>query len=344
MTEYKNILIVRTDRIGDIILTLPLAGIIKKFYPESKVSFLVQSYTAPLLNNHPDIDEVLILSGENGKADNKQNREMLKKLQFDVAITVHPKFQIAKLVYRAGIKTRIGTGYRLYSFLFNKRIYEHRRDAKRHELEYNVNLLKMIGINYDANPSNVHFNVHIDKNQKSWVKNLLEQKNFNFDRKTAIIHPGSGGSAIDWPISRYKSLVNLLAQHLKINIIITGSASEEEICGKVAGNSGAINLAGKVSLKELPALLDIADVMVSNSTGPLHIAAALGKNVIGFYPKITECLPQRWGPYSTRKNIFMPNIECDNCSKEQCAKLNCMDSISELKVLETIKDILNVDR
>ena len=100
-----------------------------------------------------------------------------------------------------------------------------------------------------------------------------------------------------------------------------------------------INLAGKFDLSQLIAVINKSDLLIANSTGPIHIAAALGKNVIGFYPKIAACSPNRWGPYTNKKNIFMPEITCSNCTKKQCEKLNCMNSININEVFEAAKKI-----
>src|SRR5690606_8419418 len=127
--QPENILIVRTDRIGDLILTLPLAGLIKQKYPNAKVSFLVQDYTKNIVADHPHIDEVIVLKQNDGKISLSENLKVIKSKKFDTCIVVHPSFIIAAIMFISGIKNRIGTGYRWYSFLFNKKVYEHRKDA-----------------------------------------------------------------------------------------------------------------------------------------------------------------------------------------------------------------------
>ncbi len=163
--EPKNILIVRTDRIGDLILTLPLAGLIKKQYPNSKVSFLVRDYTKNLVRNHPFVDEVIVLKESNGNVPLFENVNIIKQKKFDTCIVVYPRFKISLIVFLSGIKNRIGTGYRWYSFLFNQKVYEHRKNAERHELEYNVNLLEKLGIKINlvrGNPENIKITTQVD--------------------------------------------------------------------------------------------------------------------------------------------------------------------------------------
>ena len=139
------------------------------------------------------------------------------------------------------------------------------------------------------------------------------------------------------PVSKFKELAELMAQQLKANIILTGAKSEQPICDEINYKNNFINLAGKFNLSQLIAVINRSNLLIANSTGPIHIAAALGKSVIGFYPKIAACSPKRWGPYSNKKVIFTPTIECDNCTRKQCEELNCMNSININIVLEAVK-------
>jgi len=106
MNEFKNILIVRTDRIGDVVLTLPLADIIKKHYPKSRVSFLIREYTSPLLFNNPKIDEVLILKENNNKTLIHKNIQLLKRKNFDCVFIVNASFKLAYILFMSNIKNR----------------------------------------------------------------------------------------------------------------------------------------------------------------------------------------------------------------------------------------------
>lgn len=340
MIEPRNVLIVRTDRIGDVVLSLPMADIIKKQYPECRVTFLVREYTKPLPENYAGIDEVIVLKENDGKIDFRENHRLIKSGNYDVCVTVNPKFATAFLLFLCRIKTRIGSGYRWYSFLFNKRIFEHRKDARRHELEYNINLLKPLGIEYTATRKNIHFNLKPAKEMRERVKNQLKNSGINIEKGLVIVHPGSGGSAIDLPLSRFKEIIKGLSGK-GYAICITGSLQEKQLCESIRTSSEVINLAGKFDLPELMSLISLASVFVANSTGPIHIAAALGINVVGFYPKIRECSPERWGPYTEKAKVYQPEIDCENCTREQCGRLNCMSSINSDKVVSYIENILN---
>lgn len=338
MNPPQNILIVRTDRIGDVVLSFPMASIIKKHFPDCKVTFLLRQYTKPLAENNPFIDEVITLSEENGKPSVIKNIALLKN-RFDACVVAYPTYALALILFLSNIKIRIGTGYRWYSFFFNRKIYDHRKYGERHELEYNVRLLQQLGIDEDVNEETVSFGITPSKENREKIKFDLEAEGLNFSKRIVLIHPGSGGSAVDLPIEKMKTIIQSLAAE-PIEILITGSSSEKELCQSLVVNRTTKNFAGKYNLGELAALIDYCDLMIANSTGPIHIAAALGKNVIGFYPKFTAASAKRWGPYTVKKKIFSPLIDCNNCTRKQCEKLNCMNSIESGEVVDAAKNIL----
>jgi len=338
MKEPRNILIVRTDRIGDVVLSLPLAGLIKKHFPNCKVTFLLRNYTKELADKHPFIDGVLVLREEQEKILLRANVKMLREKSFDTCIVVSPTFLTALMVFLSGIKKRVGSGYRLYSFLFNKKVFEHRKYADKHELEFNVNLLKEIGINEQVSVDNVNFDLKVNPTSLELVKKILRDSNIDLTKKLIIAHPGSGGSSIDLPVEKFAEFIGKLTKLDNITVVITGDKKEQEICRSVVGDSNAINLSGKFNLSGIIGLISMCSLFASNSTGPIHIAAALGKATIGFYPKIKVCSSERWGPFTGKKAVFKPEIDCFNCSREQCEKLDCMNSIDIDNVIsEAIK-------
>lgn len=339
MIKPQNILIVRTDRIGDVILTLPMADVIKKHYPDAEITFMLRDYTLPLAENNDCIDKTISLIEEDGKIPFFKNLKKISGGNFDTCIVVNPSFQVALMLFLSGIKLRVGTGYRWYSLLFNKKVYEHRKYGKTHELELNVNLLKQLNIFEHIDKENVKFNIHIDEEADKKVDEYLSSLNIDKAKSMFIVHPGSGGSAMDLPIKQYKKLIQWINENLNVNVLLTGSEQEKNICEELRLNENIFNTAGEFNLKELTALINKSDLFISNSTGPLHIAAALDVHTIGFYPKIAACSPNRWGPYSLKSKVFTPEIECANCTREQCERLDCMSNINIKSVFEYTEKI-----
>lgn len=337
--DKKKILIIRTDRIGDVILTLPLSTLLKEKYPESKITFLCSNYTKEIPELCKSIDNIICIENFSFF----ELIENLISLDFNYAILVYPKFKISLSIFLSGIKHRIGTKFRWYSFFFNDKISHHRKESKKHELEYNSDLLSPFGIKNNIQIPSVQFNIQIDNITKQTLKIKFAETNFSKSKKTIIVHIGSGNSSVDWPKSYFKELVNLIARNLNVNLILTGNHQEKEMITKLFENVEIdyINFAGKLSIKEMFALCNIADLFISNSTGPIHIAATTNCKIIGFYPKIKNCSALRWGPYTHSKKIFEPELNCENCNTEQCQKLKCMETISVNEVYNYIDKEIN---
>jgi len=342
MNLPQKILIVRTDRIGDVVLSLPMAELIKQKYPICKVAYFIRNYTSSLLDGHPIIDEVVIAEESNGKILFIKNLKKIKSKNYDTCVIVNPTLRISLIMFLSGIKSRIGTGYRWYSFLFNKKVYEHRKYADKHELEYNVNLLNKIDIDIKDLSSDIKFHLKVDAKSSEKINSILSERGFKTENKLVIIHPGSGGSSVDLPKEKLIELTRMLSRLKNVTIIITGSKSESELCKEFEISESVVNLSGQLDLSLLKALINKAEIFISNSTGPMHIAAALGVHVFGFFPKILSCSQKRWGPYTKNRTIFIPTIDCSNCTRAQCEKLDCMNSIDIGRVFDETKNVLKI--
>ncbi|MBM2841553.1 MAG: ADP-heptose:LPS heptosyltransferase, partial [Bacteroidetes bacterium] len=202
-----RILLVRTDRLGDVILTLPMLPLLRKRFPDARIDMLLTTYTSELVSGNPYVNEILHYDNADGLIPFRSMLQTIRSRDFDIAIVVHPTPRLAWLVFRAGIPLRIGTGYRYYSVLFNRRVFEHRKDAKRHELEYNLNLLKELDCPIDGEPE---FAITIPAEVEAKVEGLLSQLQIDRERELVIIHPGSGGSAREWPAGYFGMLAEKL--------------------------------------------------------------------------------------------------------------------------------------
>ncbi len=337
MNDIKKILLIRTDRIGDVVLSLPMLPMLKKKFPSASISVMVRSYTRELVQHHSCVDEVLV-------CDDHKNisvvRSLLAGKNFDVAIHPYPRFQLALATLLARIPIRVGTGYRWYSFFFNRKMYEHRKDARRHEAEYNIQLLHALNIE----PENeLQFEFPISHEAHNTVSEFLLRNGITSTDNFAVLHPGSGGSARDWSAQNFSDLGDVIRGHYGFKIILTGGSNERALLQHVADamKFQPVCIAGEFNLEELGALYTRASVFISNSTGPLHIAAIVGTPVVAFYPPIVQCSAHRWGPYTERKKIFTAdNKKCFLCKGGSCKSNVCMEQITIPQVLNGITELL----
>jgi len=335
----SNILILRTDRIGDVILSTPVATALKRRYPEAKVSMMVRPYTQEILQGHPDIDEILVYDPEGEHKGGGGFLRLLgeiKERKFDLALVLHPHLRLALLLFFARVKIRIGTGYRFYSFLFNRRVYEHRKLAQKHELEYNMDVAQKAG----ADPREVKFKFFIPEEAKRKVNSILKTFGIADGERFIILHPGSGGSARDWPLENFSQLAKKMISELGVHVIITGERGEKSLIDRIMRPPKAKlhRCDGQLTLKELAALIQRADLVISNSTGPMHLAVALGREVLAFFCPIIPCSPKRWGPYKREDSVLLPNVPpCKKCIGEKCPYYDCMRKISVDQAFETVR-------
>ncbi|MBE0643222.1 MAG: glycosyltransferase family 9 protein [Bacteroidetes bacterium] len=333
--------IFRTDRIGDLVLTLPMAEAIKRSDPAARVTFCVQEYTRPLLSLDPNIDNIIAIGGRDLDGSVRRFASLLREKQIDVAVFAYPRPRLALAAALARIPIRIGTGYRWYSPLFTRRRAEHRRSGDKHEMEYNLRLLEETGI---AVPADLHPALHIDADHRAIAKDMLGRAGIDAGTPFVVLHPGSGGSARDWPAERFAEFAQgLLAVHPTLQLLVTGTATELPLMETVAGGDERIHLLREqLPLDILAAVLAEARLFVSNSTGPLHIAAACGVPVLGFYPFGTAVNARRWGPRAERSAVLSPTPDpaCTPCQRGDCPEHDDMRRIPVAEALAAVRGLL----
>ncbi len=322
--DFQNIIISRTDSIGDVVLTLPLAGVLKKMYPSCKIIFLGKSYTKEIVACSSNID-VFVDWEAIKKSDRKEQTDAFKQLEADAIIHVFPVKEIACLAYKAKIPLRIGSTGRLYHYLYcNKLIPLTRRRSSLHEAQLNLKLLQVFGVKTTYSIEDIRANYGFEKISPLdfKIENLLDKSKFNL-----VLHPKSKGSAREWGIINFSRLITLLPED-KFKIFITGTSDEGlQVKEKLIDPfPNIVDLTGKLALSELVSFISLIDGIVAASTGPLHIAATLGKHVLGLYPPIKPMHPGRWAPIGENAEYLVLNKECSKCRKNNHCE--CLENIS----------------
>ncbi len=328
-----NILLSRTDSIGDVILTLPLAGLIKEKYPQAKVFFLGKTYTKDIIECSKHIDKFLNWN-EIEKLNTKEQIHILKQENIDVFVHVFPNKTIAKLAKSANIKTRIGTSHRTFHYLNCTKLPSFsRKNSDLHEAQLNIKLLESLDISFDGEFKDLQKYYGFDnipELTEKWTSLLSN------DKKNIILHTKSQGSAREWGLDNFKKLIDISIEN-GARIFLTGTEAEGKLYRDklVFDNKNLVDLSGKMSLKELISFIASADALVAASTGPLHIAAACNTLAIGIFPPIRPIHPGRWAPIGIKtKVLFTDKPNCKNClNGEVCA---CMAEVKPQNVWNAI--------
>lgn len=292
----KKIIISRTDSIGDVVLTLPLCYFIKENFTNCEIHFLGQTYTRPVLDFCSAIDEVHAWD-EIEKLPVQARHQAIKNINADCFLHVFPTKRLAKIAKKAEVPLRIGTSHRPYNLLnCTHRLNFTRKSANEHESQLNFHLLKPFGVDKLPSFKEVKellskFKNDVSTNVNSKVKKLLEGP-----EKKVILHPMSKGSALEWPIEKFIELSDYFVQK-GYKVYLTGTEGEGKTFRKHVPKEGNVeDLSGKLDLKELIQLTANVDGLIACSTGPLHIAAAVGTNALGLYLDKRPIHPGRWMP------------------------------------------------
>ena len=289
--KTDRILISRPDNIGDVILTLPMATIIKKYYPDSEVLFLGKPYTKPIIEDCRFVDKYI------NWEEVRQDKNLFQDIQADLIILVFNKREVAEIAKKAGVKWRIGTSHRLYNlWTCNRFVHFSRRKSDLHEAQLNLKMLTPLGIKEE-------FSLGQIKDLYGWRSGKPDKKKFNSffsDTKfNLMLHIKSFGNAKEWESSEFLQFAGKLpANHF--HLIITGTEKEgkqlQEEIPEIFTLENSTDATGKFDIDDFYKFVQCADGLVSCSTGPLHIAAARGIHALGLYPSARPKHAGRWGP------------------------------------------------
>jgi heptosyltransferase III len=315
-----------------VVLTLPMAGLIKKDYPDCKIFFLGRSYTKEIIGLSEFVDE-FINYDEIEKLDLKTQIELLRNYQVDIFIHIFPNAKIANLVKAAGIPLRVGTTNRLFHWMScNKLIKLSRKNSPLHEAQLNLKLLSFLNINVEVDINNLHtyYGFKNIPTLKEEYQNWLDKNKFNL-----ILHPKSKGSAKEWGLSNFEKLIKLLPQE-KYKLFISGTEQDGKLMQEfLSKQPNVTDLTGKLSLNQFIAFINASNGLVAASTGPLHIAAALNKVAIGLFSPKRPIHPGRWKPLGEKAYALVKDENCEKCKqKKNC---DCITQISPEEILAILK-------
>ncbi len=279
-------------------LTLPMCGILKSIFPDCPIFFLGRGYTKAIIEACIHVDQYLNWD-ELKELSPSAQIEKLQETNANVIIHVFPRKEILWLAKRANISIRIATGRRLSTLnKCNKLVFFTRKGSSLHEAQLNLKLLRPLGIEHEYSMEELipfygfsRFSASADEK----VKRYLDK--FDGSKKKIIFHPLSKGSASEWSLQNYDSLIKFLSP-ARYDIFITGTKEEGQKIFEACplGGENVHDVTGEFSLEELIVFIRKCDVLLAASTGPLHIAAASGIHAIGLFSPKRPIHPGRWAP------------------------------------------------
>jgi len=298
----KRILIIRQDRIGDAVLATALPREIRKRWPDSYVGMLVRGYTRPLFEHNPHVD--VILTDDHTPATRQETfwpmvRE-LRRHRFTHALMLLPEARINYMTFCAGIPLRFGHGVILFHALTLVRPVMTRKFRKgRHEAEYSMDLARAMGVATE----NVTPEIHLTAAEREATAAAAARWRFDGSAgKVVGIHTTSGASAPNWTPEVWRELIDELVAVPDLRVVVT----DNQVPAAVTGLPGVLYPNVGVDLRRALGHLAGLDLLVSASTGPMHMAAALRVPTLSLFCPEPACEPALWGPLGNRAEFVMP--------------------------------------
>ncbi len=348
MTNTPNKILIRgVNWIGDAVMTMPAIHAIRRAFPESHISLLVKPWVAELFKESPDIDEIILYEDKFTSLTGKLRLAgLLRQHKFDNAILLQNALDAALITWLAAIPERTGYNRDGRGILLTNAIPVTENIQPPHQVYYYLNLVNAIGIKIDETRPFIH----VLDNEREWALNLVNSSFQDSNLPIVGINPGAAyGSAKRWPPERFAEVIIKTINELPGNIIVFGGEADVEITNEIMSEvrkicstdieSRILVMSGKTSLRELASLIAQCSALITNDSGPMHMASAL------LVPMVAIFGSTNWhetGPVGEGHKIISRNLSCAPCMKRTCPEdhLKCMTGIYSDEVFDALKEVL----
>jgi ADP-heptose:LPS heptosyltransferase len=313
-TQPENILVVRNDKLGDFMLAWPSFRLLKERLPGVQVTALVRAYTREAAELCPWIDAVLLDPGsEAGRPGTRHLIARLRERQFDAVVTLFSTTRIAWACWRAGIRYRLAPATKVAQLLYNHRLAQRRSRSEKPEWAYNLDLaarlLRDHGVDPGPVPAAPFLRFPVDETA-ALQHGFRTAHQIPAGTRLVFVHPGSGGSAVNLGLHQYATLLTKLESTAPLAFVVTAGPGEagraNELAERLDKQLRVVFVPDGV--REFARHIAFADLWISGSTGPLHIAGALDRPTAAFYPSRRSATPLRWQTLNSpeRRLAFHP--------------------------------------
>jgi len=332
----NRILVRGVNWVGDTILTYPAVEGLKTLFPGSHLAVLAASHLVDLWKTFPYVDEVISFGKKRGEASIREDLSLglsLRKRRFHLSVIFPRSFRSAFQIYLAGIPVRIGYQDEGRSLFLTHRVPRTQDMLQTHRIHYYQKLLEPLGeVKAFSAPK-----IFPGEEERGWARERLEGLGLPEGRVLIGMNPGATyGLAKCWQPERFGELGRRLARKWEASILLFGKEEERSMAEQILCQlgEGGINLVGETSLLQLASLLERCQLLVTNDTGTMHVAAAVGTRVIALFGSTD---PITTGPWGEDHVIVRKNVSCSPCLKRICpTDHRCMDLITVEEVEEIV--------
>ena len=333
-----KILIVRNDKLGDFILSYPVYYYLKSTLPNCEIHVLVPKYTQSIAESYPWIDQVIVDPGSEAPLFQQfELLKMLRKQQYNSVITLFSTTRIAIISLLAGIKYRLAPATKIAQIFYNHKLTQRRSRSLKPEFEYNLDLAKQFLSDHGftslifPKPPLLHYS---EEETTKIREKFYEKYKLNNSSKLIFIHPGTGGSATNLDLEQYANLAKSLKIDVPYTFVITAGPDEIEYANKLSSlleNIPHIVYSSLKGLVNFSKIIQLCDLFISGSTGPLHIAGALNRPTAAFYQRRRSATPLRWQTLNSedRRLAFTPPEDADESDMRNIDITSAAHAINE---------------
>jgi lipopolysaccharide heptosyltransferase II len=340
--SYKRILLVRLDKIGDVLLSTPAIKAVRDAYPESFIAFMVQPYAYDVVGGNPCLDKVISYD-KNGTErtlfGNIKFIAAIRKLKFDLALILHPTTRTHIVTFLSGIPERVGYD-RKTGWLLTKRIRHTKEEGAKHEVDYTLDIVRSVGIE----PKDMKLYMPIKERSERRIEYIFSQEGLKGHKTVIVMHPAASCPSKRWPLANFAKIGDALAKRYKAGVVIITGAEDKSFGDKVASmmREKAVNLSGVTTVADVASVLKRSMLLISNDSGPVHIASAVGTPAIAIFGRKDRGLsPLRWGPTGKEDVAFHKDAGCDICLAHNCKKgFKCLEAVTVDEVIAAAEKIL----
>ncbi|HWH78271.1 MAG TPA: lipopolysaccharide heptosyltransferase II [Candidatus Binatus sp.] len=346
VANWDNVLILQTSFLGDTVLTLPLISAVRRNFPVRRLTLMCQPMSRELLQDHPALDAIIIDDKKNqdrGLAGLRQKAAALAADRFTLALTPHKSLRSAMMLYLAGIPMRVGFQQSRGWFLFDRRVG---RDETRHDVDRNLSLLEAFGLSQEECRRDIE--LPLNGETLIQVKAKLRAFGVTGDRPVFGINPGSVWPTKRWSIEGFARLIQLLGDKYHGQILLFGGPDDAEVVNALVDrcHGGLINLAGDISLRELPSAISACRVFITNDSGPMHIAVAQRVPTVALFCATTPSLG--FYPYTNRAVVVEKDLSCRPCTTHGGRRCplgteECIRAIDPLTVMRAVESLFEIE-
>jgi heptosyltransferase I len=317
----RRILIVKPSAIGDVVHTLPVLNLLRRRYPDAQIDWLVTPACAGILEGHPQLNQIILFQRKGWFASVRNLYRRLRDAKYDLVLDLQGLLRSGLFCWATKAPLRVGfeNARELAPLFYTHRVPVPHKEV--HAMKRYLDLAEAVGC--ERGP--IQYVWPTDDADRSAVRTMVGQ------RRYAVLLPGTNWATKRWPAEKFAALVGPLKQRFGLDSVIAGRGPDTAAAAAIA--TGAIDLTGRTTLRQLVALLEGAAVVIANDSGPMHIAAALARPLVTLFGPTN---PIRTGPYQRMETVVRLDILCSPCYSRKCSHQSCLQWLGTESVLTEI--------